>query len=265
LSQPGQSIRDDEPLRPPVSHYRVAKLRLKPTSKNAAAAVDLRYEMSGGAPMMKPILVVLTLSVLFRPTGLGAQPIDPAVSRSLSLFGGAGWMSLWDDETFLGNGALVAVGVSKPIVSHLAVEGEVAWASHHRDAGYLSADGTPLIAAARVLYVFRSAMARVRPFAGAGLGLLHSAGYLTTQSVVRGPGPVPVSGPSVRRDWSFTDPAVEFGAGVIINAGDRAFVRPAFRWTSVSSTSRPRSLLEPPLWMPRIDVTIGWRMRRGGE
>ena len=215
--------------------------------------------------MTKPTLVVLlTLSVLSRSTDLDAQPVDPAVSKSLSLLGGTGWISLWDDETFLGNGVLVSAGVSKPIATHLAVEGEVAWASHHRDAGYLSADGTPLIGTARVFYVFRSAAARVRPFAGAGLSILHSTGYLTTRSVIRSPGPGPVPGPSARRDWSFTDPALEFGAGVIINAGDRVFVRPAFRWTSVNSTTRARSLLEPPLWMPRVDVTIGWRLRRGG-
>jgi hypothetical protein len=213
----------------------------------------------------KPTLVVLlTLSVLTRPAGLDAQPVDPALSKSLSLLGGTGWLSLWDDETFLGNGVLVSAGVSKPIATHLAVEGEIAWASHHRDAGYLSADGTPLIGTARVFYTFRSAAARVRPFAGAGLGVLHSTGYLTTRSVVRGPGPGgPAPGPSARRDWSFTDPALEFSGGVIIKAGDRAFVRPAFRWTSVNSTARPRLLLEPPLWMPRVDVTIGWRLRRG--
>jgi hypothetical protein len=208
-----------------------------------------------------PLLVLLTLSALSLPAGVHAQPADPALSKSLSLFGGTGWLSLWDDETFLGNGVLVSAGISKPIVAGLAIEGEVAWATHHRDAGYLSADGTPVVGTARLFYVFRSEAARVRPFAGAGLGVLHSTGHLTTHSVVRGPGPVPVSGPSTRRDWSFTDPVLEFGAGVIINAGDRAFVRPAFRWTSVSSTTRPRSLLEPPLWVPRVDVTVGWRLR----
>ena len=209
-------------------------------------------------------LAAFSLAVLIGSSGLEAQPINPAISNGLTVIGGAGWMSLWDDETFLGRGVLVSGGVSKPIGGHVVAEGEVAWASHHRDAGYLSADGTPVIGTARVFYAFRSPAAGIRPFAGVGLSVVHSTGYLTTRSVVRGPGPAPVQGPSVRRDWSLTEPALEFGAGVIINSGDRVFVRPAFRWTSVNASSRPRPLLEPPLWMPRVDVTIGWRIRGAG-
>jgi hypothetical protein len=81
--------------------------------------------------MTKPTLVVLlTLSIPCRPAGLDAQSVDPAAPKSLALVGGTGWLSLWDDETFLGNGVLVSAGVSKPVAAHLAIEGEVAWASH---------------------------------------------------------------------------------------------------------------------------------------
>ena len=206
------------------------------------------------------LLMALTLALPGAVADAGAQVPRSDPVDGVQVFGGVGLASLWDDETFLGRGLLLSGGVAVPLGSHAIVEGELAWASHHRDSGYLAADGTPIIGMARLSWLFRPAAARVRPFAGAGLGVVHSTGFLTTRTTLLGPNGFPIDGPSIRTDWSLTQPAVEFGAGVTVASGERLWFRPAFRWTS--TTSQSRGALEPPLWLPRFDLTIGWRLGR---
>ena len=176
---------------------------------------------------------------------------------------GTGWTRGWDDETNLGKGVVVSGGVAYPLGRHLSLEGEVSWARQLRDSGYLAADGTPLIGTARLAYLFQGPESRARAFASAGLGIVHSTGHLTTRSIVRGPGGLPVEGPSSWSDWSLTKPAFELGGGVSIKAGERLSFRPEARWTSTShDASGVRSTLEPPLWILRAGVTVEWRVRR---
>jgi opacity protein-like surface antigen len=183
--------------------------------------------------------------------------------QAQTVFGGAGWTGGWDDETNLGKGLLVSGGVAHPLGRHLSVEGEVSWGRHLRDSGYLAADGTPLIGTARLAYWFQGPGSRARAFASAGLGVVHSTGHFTTRTILRGPGGLPVDGPSIRSDWSLTKPAFELGAGVSIKSGDRVSFRPEARWTSTShDAAGSRSTLEPPLWMLRAGVTVEWRVRR---
>lgn len=210
--------------------------------------------------MQRPasVLVALTSVMLGATAEVRAQAPDSNAMDGWRVIAGAGLASLWDDETFLGRGVLLSGGVAKPIGSHAVVEGELAWASHHRDSGYLAADGTPIIGMARMSWLFRSNASRVRPFASAGLGVVHSTGFLTTRTVLLGANGFPIEGPSSRTDWSLTQPAVEFGAGVTVASGERLSFRPAFRWTS--TTLQSRGPLEPPLWLPRFELTVGWRL-----
>ena len=183
--------------------------------------------------------------------------------QAQTVFGGAGWTTGWDDETNLGKGVLVSGGVAQPLGRHLAIEGEVSWARHLRDSGYLAAVGTPFIGTAQLAYLFQRPESRARAFASAGLGLVHSTGHLTTRTILPGPGGFPVEGPSIQREWSLTQPAFELGGGVSIKSGDRLSFRPEVRWTSTTSATRPSgSPLEPPLWIIRTGVTVEWRSRR---
>ena len=206
--------------------------------------------------LMALILMMLGVTPEARGQAPRAEPVD-----GLRIVAGAGLATLWDDETFLGRGILLSGGVATPLGNHAAVEGELAWASHHRDSGYLAADGTPIVGMARLAWRFRSAASRVRPFASAGLGVVHSTGFLTTRTILVGANGFPIEGPSIRTDWSLTQPVLELGAGVSIASGEQLWFRPAARWTSTTESSS-RGTLEPPLWLPRLELTVGWRPGR---
>jgi opacity protein-like surface antigen len=184
-------------------------------------------------------------------------------AQAQAVFVGAGWTGGWDDETNLGKGLLVSGGVAYPLGRHLSVEGEVSWARHLRDSGYLAADGTPLIATARLAYWFPRPGSRARPFASAGISVVHSTGYFTWRTAEVSPGGSLIEGPSIRSNWWLTSPAFELGAGVAVKAGERLSVRPEARWTStMGADPAQRATLEPPLWILRAGVTVEWRLRR---
>ena len=183
--------------------------------------------------------------------------------QAQTVFGGAGWTSGWDDETNLGKGVVVSGGIAQPLGRHLSVEGEVSWARHLRDSGYLAAEGTPLIGTARLAYLFQPPASRARAFASGGLSVVHSTGHFTTRSILPGPGGFPIEGPSARSDWSLTRPAFEVGGGVSIKSGDRLAFRPEVRWTSTMQDDEASrsTTLEPPLWIIRAGVTVEWAIR----
>jgi opacity protein-like surface antigen len=203
----------------------------------------------------RPVVVVVFVLLL---------TCAPAASMAqTTVFGGVSAASLWDDETFLGRGPMVSGGIAQSIGGHARVEGELAWATHHRGAGYLAADGTPFMGTARLAFAFPPPGARLRPFASAGLAIVHSTGHFTTRTILPGPGGFPVEGPSVRRDWSLTKPAFEVGAGVTIASGDRLSLRPEFRWTSTVGDDLSQSGVAAPIWAVRTGLTIEWRLTRG--
>jgi hypothetical protein len=193
-----------------------------------------------------------------------AARAQAAEGQTVRLIGGAGWMSLWDDETMLGRGVLASGGIAMPIGDRLSAEGEISAARHHRDAGYLAAEGTPIFAIGRASYRFGDPSATTRPFASAGFGVIHSTGQFTTRSVVPDDRGFPVEGPSTRRDWSITKPVFELGAGLSIRSAPRVVIRPEFRWIASSGDAASAiSTLEPPLAMMRAGVSVEWQMRRG--
>ena len=199
-------------------------------------------------------VILIAMAVLWGPVSVQAQTV----------FGGAGWTTGWDDETNLGKGVVLDGGIGQPLGRHLAVEGELSWGRQVRDSGYLAAVATPLVGTARLAYLFQGPESRARVFASAGLGLLHSTGHFETRTILPGAGGFPVEGPSIRRDWSLTQPAFELGAGVAIRSSDRLSFRPEVRWTSTTSSSRASGpTLEPPLWNIRAGVTVEWRVRPG--
>lgn len=195
-----------------------------------------------------PILAAALL-LFGATTRSSAQTIAGLHDGSLHLTVGGAWTSMWDDESHLGGGALVSGGVEKVLGSHAFVEAELAAGHHHRDAGYLIADGTPILGVGRLAYRFGSPGSAVRPFASAGLGLVHSAGTLTW----RGPA-------GQTRDWSITSVPYEIGAGVSIATRRSIAIGPEFRWMGIGG-SGSRTLLEQPMLMLRAGVTLEWRLR----
>jgi hypothetical protein len=189
------------------------------------------------------------------------SPFAVVAVQAQTLFAGVGYARLWDDETFLGGGIAVSAGASYPLARHIEIEGEVAWARHFRDVGYLTSEGTPLAGVARVAYLFQRQESRARVFGSAGLGVIHSAGTFTLPSfLVTGDGGL-VEGPSTEADWSLTKPSFEVGVGVIV-AGNRLGIRPEVRWTSTIGASSPSSGIEAPIWMIRAGVAVTWRLSR---
>lgn len=154
----------------------------------------------------------------------------------------------WDDETFLGRGPMVGAGAAVAITRHLSAEGEFGWASQHRDAGYLAADGTPVTATGRLSFAFRGRDAAARPFVSAGASWVRSTGHFTT--------------PSGRIEWQSNARAWEFGAGVAIKTSDRFTIRPEARWTMTGGArSFTPGSLEPPLVIIRGGMTLVWTSR----
>ena len=206
------------------------------------------------------IIVVLVLSAGL-PDSAAAQAAAPAASPRVSLTTGLSFTSQWDDETHLGQGGLVSVGVTRPFASRFSWEAELSIARHHRDSGYLKATGTPIVGAARVAYLFTSPEKSVRPFVSAGLALTHHRGYFESRHSAPGPGGFPMEGPEERADWRLTKGGWETGLGVEIRGKGRMRWRPEVRMgaTQGNSDYAPGvDTLEAPILTIRTGLVILW-------
>jgi len=95
---------------------------------------------------MKPALAstILTLAVVAGlPAPASAQV--PALTDRLSLTTGISVTTQSDDETHLGNGALLSIGLSRPFARRYQWEGELSIARLRRDSGHLAAASTPVV------------------------------------------------------------------------------------------------------------------------
>jgi hypothetical protein len=208
-------------------------------------------------------LLVATLLIPASLMSAAAQPAPPSSRDTLRITAGVGVASHWDDETFLGRGVTLSFGVAQPSGAHVLLEGEGTWMTHHRDSGYLVAEGNPFSVMGRVAYLSGSPSTRARIVMSGGLGVIHSTGHFTMRSFVSGPGGVPVEAPPARSDWSLTRPLMDLGIGLEFGGASRWLVRSELRWTSSLGSDRPAGLvLEPPLWILRGGVVVGWRTTR---
>ena len=177
------------------------------------------------------------------------------VASSFELSAGAGWGSLWDDETMLGRGVPVAGGIGWLIGERVRVAADVDWLAHSRNAGYLAADGDLIRVLGRATYLFGAPGSRVRPLAGAGLGVMRSTGKLAMPSIVMGQNGFPALGPRVETPWESTAGVFELHGGVRIAVHRRAAIRPEFRWGgSIGSTSGTG--IEPPFLHMQAIVNV---------
>ncbi len=198
---------------------------------------------------------------------LGTASVVPAAAQGvagaasgLELSAGAGWGSVWDDETMLGRGVPLTGSAGWLIGERLLLSGELDWFKHTRDAGYLAADGNVVSAFGRASYLFGAPTSRVRAVAGAGLGIMHSTGTLTTSFGAFGPDGRPIPSPDVRRQWTLTGPAYDLHGGVRIALRPRLVLRPEVQWR-VTFGDVTSSAIEPPLVKIRTMVHLDVRLR----
>lgn len=186
-----------------------------------------------------------------------------AHAQSLAVSAGAGIGQLWDDETMLGRGLDVSGGVSTGLGDHVRVAAEVDWLSHTRALTYLGVDGHATSALGRVSYVFGATATRVRPYAGLGVGLMHSTGTLKTPVVFIAANGQPTLSTTVKeaRDWSLTRSMWEAHAGLRIAAGRGLTLKPEMRWRATFG-SGASSGIEPPLLGTEALLNLEWSRSR---
>jgi hypothetical protein len=209
-------------------------------------------------PVRISLVAPITSLFVVLAAAASAQPPSPSDREPLRLSGGVDWISLWDDETFLGRGPLLHGGVSVSLGASTWLEAELYGGGHRRDAGYLVAEGTPIGATGRVAYRFGEPGAAARPYISGGFTALHSTAGLTTRSIVVNDRGFPMEGPSTRREWSSTKAAFELGAGLSLRTAGRAAVRPELRWTMTRTGGRDAAPLELPLMMIRAGLAVEW-------
>lgn len=196
------------------------------------------------------------------PTGppVPAVPAGPASPAGWRPMVGLHYTSQGDDETHLGRGGLVAVGVSRLFGSHLRTEAELSVARHTRESGYLGATGTPIVGTVRAAGVFGRKTADVRPFASVGVHVTHSRGELRTYSNTIGPDGLYLPGPVVTRPWRVTQPGIELGTGLEMRNGRHVW-RPEVRMSATFPTDSytpGQSVLETPIIAIRAGVAFAW-------
>jgi len=209
---------------------------------------------------MKSTIATISLLLTCVPALALAQATPPA--PALSLTTGLSFTSQWDDETHLGRGVLVSVGVTRPFASRFNWEAELSLARHRRDSGYLEATGTPIVGTGRVAYFFTSQARPVRPFVSGGLTLTHHRGYFVWKEIIPGPGGLPVEGADIRKDWRLTKGGWEIGLGMDMRGKGRMWWRPELRVgaTQGNSDYAPGvDTLEAPILTIRAGLVVGWR------
>ena len=182
-----------------------------------------------------------------------------SVAPRVEVTAGAGWGSLWDDETLLGRGVALNGGVGWLLGNRIRLSGDVDWLGHSRDAGYLAADGNLISVFGSGSYLFGARSSTVRAVAGAGIGVMHSSGTLTTHSLIPGPNGLPAPGPDTARPWTTTQPAFDLHGGVRIAMHPRAVLGPEMRWRA-SFGSGGGSSIEPPLLNIQALVNVDLRV-----
>lgn len=210
-------------------------------------------------PSVPPIILALALTTS-APALVFAQPSAPP--PRLSLTTGISLTSQWDDETHLGRGVLVSVGVTRPFADRFRWEAELSLARHHRDSGYLEATGTPMVGTARVAYLFTSQEKSVRPFVSAGLALTHHRGHFLSKHLVAGPGGFSMDGTEERADWRLTKPGWEAGLGIELRGNGRMWWRPEVRMGATQGNrdyAPGVDTLEAPILTIRGGLVVGWR------
>lgn len=210
---------------------------------------------------MKSTFATISLLLLTCVPALARAQSTPT-APALSLTAGLSFTSQWDDETHLGRGVLVSVGVTRPFASRFNWEAELSLARHHRDSGYLEATGTPIVGTARAVYFFASPEKSVRPFVSGGLTLTHHRGYFVWRGLIPGPGGVPMEGPEERADWRLTKGGWETALGIEIRRKGRMWWRPEVRMGATQGNRGYAPVvdtLEAPILTIRGGLVVGWR------
>jgi opacity protein-like surface antigen len=156
-------------------------------------------------------------------TSAAQLPPPPVTSwRHPTVFGRYGYARLTDDEGFLGSGAAWGAGLVVPVWKNIAIQVAYDRHDHRRDlesgappgvdvpGGF---SGTEQLVTGKTLFFFRSGQA-VRPYAGVGVGYMHSKRVSEFPTFVSEAGRLPVLGPSEFFYYESKDFNLGFSAGV---------------------------------------------------
>lgn len=209
----------------------------------------MRGTLIPGQLMGRPGMAVLALTVTLASLAgsAAAQPAQGS-ARELAVHAGSGWGQLWDDETNLGRGVPLAGGASVTLANRVRLGATVDWLRHTRDLGALRVDGDAVGVFAQAAYLFGTPAARVRPLAGAGLGVLRATGRSAFDFGTR------------VIDYASTEPAWELMGGVRIRLTERLALRPEYRWRATFGEAGRPGGMEPPFIgmqaLAHIDVAL---------
>jgi hypothetical protein len=211
--------------------------------------------------LLLPLSLLLSVPAPLLGQSPAAAPVHTPVAGHISLTTALALTSQWDDETHLGNGPLVAVGVA--ILPHEAfrLEAEVSLARHHRNSGYLEARGTPVVITGRAAWRIGPSRWAVRPFLSAGGTLTHTRGEFIVSSTIPGPDGRPIDGPRETRRWRATEPGIEFGLGAEMRGRGRLWWRPEVRISGTRATpgyDPGFDTIELPILAIRAGLTVIW-------
>jgi hypothetical protein len=205
-------------------------------------------------------IAVLGLTLSLTVPALTQAQSSAELSR-FSVTAGLSLTTQTDDETNLGAGPLISVGVRQSFAGRFQWEAELSVARLRRDSGYLAASSTPIVGTGRLTYFFVSPERRGRPFVSAGASLTHHRGHFVWTHIIPGPGGLPVEGPSERHDWRLTKPGFEAGLGIELRGAGRLWFRPELRVSATTGNSAYRpgfDTLEAPILAIRGGLVIGW-------
>jgi hypothetical protein len=172
----------------------------------------------------------------------------PHTAFAQTFMAGVSLSTQTDDETNLGSGPLVSFGVSQPLARRFKWDAEVSVARLHRDSGYLRSTSTPVVATARLAYLFTAPERRVRPFVSFGLAVTHHRGSFVWPD-------------NRHTTWRLTKPGWETGAGIEVQGRGRITLRPELRlgMTQGNADFSPGvDTLEAPVITLRAGLVILW-------
>jgi hypothetical protein len=167
-----------------------------------------------------------------------------------AVFGRVGYGRFMDDEGSLGSGGSFGVGAMVPLWRSLGLQATVDRHRHERttESGPIF-EGREWLTAVRLTYSFMPDAA-VRPFIGAGLGVLSSTRRSVFPTFVSGPTGPPVPGPPEIFEYDDTERIFSMAAGV-----DATLHRHLALVGDVSiDVSRPSALSSL-----RVNIGAGWR------
>jgi hypothetical protein len=223
---------------------------------DVSASLDPRFTLFGAAVGAGIGALVDSLVRQRAPGGIGPQPAPAAAAPTPSgpspfvVMAHAGRGQVSDDEGGLGGGATVGGGVRVPLGRRTGLQISYDRQQRTRDFEFgRRFTGTEQLLMGRMLWFFRTAEA-VRPYIGAGIGLLASRSVSESPTLSLAPGLQLMPGPVERHEARSRGMAIGFSTGM-----DARIARHLSLLADLSIDIEGRHALAS----TRLTVGAGWR------